>query len=130
MTEDNNPIPEDWDHTEDAEAIEGLKRILHDDKEHIYVNAAIGHDAFTGCVPEAPMATLQAAIDALPAVVDHPIVIHLAGGDYQNFDPAGKVFKHRLAIVGDDPNSTIVRCAGNKPMSIDDSTVFTLQTKR
>lgn len=48
----------------------------------LYVDASVGNDNWPGIHPDKPKKTIQAAVDALPAVITKPSTIHIADGRY------------------------------------------------
>jgi hypothetical protein len=50
----------------------------------LFVNVATGNDANDGLTPATPKRTIQAAVDAVPRVVRHEVLITIANGTYNH----------------------------------------------
>lgn len=69
--------------------------------ERYYVDASNGNDNNDGS-ESAPFKTLNAALRAVPTVVNHDIVIHIKSGSYELSPLRARTLNARLVLAGDD----------------------------
>lgn len=86
----------------------------------LYVDDLDGHDANDGRTPETAKRTIQAAINAVPLLLAHPVTIHIAPGTYAeelvvNRSNTGMPFSEAgvgVTLLGDPDNPSAVNLTG------------------